>query len=153
MNKPHALVLTVAVSLGLCGCSAFGGPKQPKLDLSTPESAVVSFTKAAAGGHVDLAMKCVHPEGHDYQDIHDVLTAPPGSHRYEARAMFEAIDPDIPMPIVKMTKEAERVVVVWRVTFKRAFKTKKGIAFGKGSTFDFDANLKRSGDQWLIYGL
>jgi len=84
----------------------------------------VSFTKAATRGDVYLAMKCVHPEGHNYQDTHDVLTATPGSRRYEARAMFEAIDPDIPMPIVKMTREAGRVVVVWRVTFKRAFQTK-----------------------------
>jgi hypothetical protein len=56
------------------------------------------------------------------------------------------------MPIVQVADEAGRVAITWRVTFKRAFKM-KGVVFEKGETYDFDANLQKSGDQWLIYGL
>jgi hypothetical protein len=97
-------------------------------------------------------MKCVHPEGHDYQDIRDVLTSTPGSKLYEMRVMFDAVDANVAMPIVEVVEEAGGIAVTWRVTFKRAFKV-NGDAVEQGATYDLDANLRKSGDQWLIYGL
>jgi len=67
--------------------------QEAKVNLSTPESTVVGFTKAAAEGNAKLAQSYFLPGGVDYQDIWKTLTAEPGTPRYAARVTLEAVDP------------------------------------------------------------
>ena len=82
-------------------------------------------------------------------DVKEVLTATPSSREYPGRVMLESVDPDAPMPIVSKGETSRGVMVVWRVTFRRGFEI-QGFTVEPGTTYDFDATLKRSGDQWLI---
>jgi len=121
-------------------------------DRSTPEATVVSFTQAAARGEKCAALACFLPGGTDFEDIREVLNATPWSSRCQMKQMLESLDTDAPMPIVSKEETPRGAKVVWRVTFKEEFKTKKGLVFEPGMTHDLDATLKRHGDRWLIDG-
>ena len=54
----------LTIVLLLAGC-AKKGSKESEVDLSTPEAAVISFTKAAASSDIDSALACVLPEARD----------------------------------------------------------------------------------------
>jgi hypothetical protein len=113
---------------------------------------VITFTRAAARGDVDLAQRCFLPGGVDYDDIRETLTATPSSPRYGGKIMIDSLDPDAPMPIVSKRETEYGLRVVWRVRFERDFRTEEGGGhiFKAGSTYDFDATLKKSGEEWLI---
>ncbi len=136
----------------LCGCSCPSTRKPSVADLSTPEATVVSFTKAAARGDADAALACCLPGGLDYGDVKKALASAPDD---DFRRLLESVDPEAPMPIVSQKTEGEKLAVVWRVTFKRDFRTQEGggLTFKTGSTYDLDASLQKSGDDWLIDGI
>jgi len=142
----------ITMVTALCGCSLLTDNKQAAVDLSTPETTVVSFTKAAACGDSETALACCLPGGLDYDDVRKCLATSPDD---EFKRMLESIDLDAPMSVISKKKEEDKVVVVWRVTFKRDFRTMEGggQTFKVGSTFDLDASLKKSEDQWLIDGI
>ena len=123
--------------------------QRPKANLSTPESTVVGFTKAAAEGNAKLAHSYFLPGGIDYQDVWETLTAKPGTPRYKGRVMMEAVDPNRPMT-VKSQKETEHgLEVVWQVTFRRGFEI-EGHKVQAGTQHDLDATLKKTEKGWLI---
>ncbi|MHC4456320.1 MAG: hypothetical protein ACYS0I_04345 [Planctomycetota bacterium] len=120
-----------------------------KVNLSTPESTVISFTKAASTGKAELAQSCFLPGGVDYEDIKKALTAEPSSQLYPARVMMEAVDEKEPITVVSKKKTPYGLEVVWQVTFKNSF-TIEGHTVHPGDTYNFDATLKKSGNYWLI---
>lgn len=146
MSCGAAFLLAAACAWGQTAAAS----SSPKPDLSSPEATVISFTKAAARGETKLVQACFLPGGEDYDDIRKVMEATPGTPAYDMKAMLAALDLERSMPIVEKKQSAHGTKVVWRVTFKREFKPNKGPAFKAGSTYDFDATLKRSGNQWLI---
>ena len=152
MNPIERFILTLAVVAFVCGCSQPTGDKPASLDVSTPEATVISFTKAAARGDADAALACCLPGGLDYDDVKKCLAASPDD---EFKSMIESIDLDASMPIISKKKEGDKIAVVWRVTFKRDFRTEEGggQTFKAGSTFDLDASVKKSGEVWLIDGI
>jgi len=132
----------------LVGCAH---SHQARVDLSTPASTVIGFTKAAAEGNAQLAQSYFLPGGIDYQDIWDTLTAKPGTPRYPARVMMESIDPNGPM-VVKSQKETEHGLgVVWQVRFRRGFEIERH-RVEPGTQHDLDATLKKTEQGWLING-
>jgi hypothetical protein len=134
------------LALSLFGCAT----RTPApVDFSSPETTVVGFTHAAALGRARLAQSYFVPGGVDYGDIWEVLTAPPGSPRYPARIMLESIDARAPIEVVSEERAANRLKVVWRVTFRRDFEI-QGQEVLAGSTYDLDATLQQVGDRWLI---
>jgi hypothetical protein len=150
-NTRRAAVLSISVAMltarVLCVASE---AQEVRPGLRSPEDTVISFTRAAAQGKVDLAQACFLPGGVDYKDIRKVLEAKPGSPSYEMKLMLESLDLAVPMPIVSKNDSEHGTKVVWRVTFKKAFKPSKGPAFEPGATYDLDATLKKSGKLWLI---
>jgi beta-lactamase regulating signal transducer with metallopeptidase domain len=120
-----------------------------KPDLTSPESVVVGFTKAAALGNAKLARAYFLPEGEDYDDIWKTLTAEPGQSEYAGRIMMQAVDPGAPMPILSKEGPDDRLKVIWRVTFAKGFEI-EGKTFQTGSTYDFDATLRKTDKGWLI---
>ena len=128
------------------------GPVNAEIDrqLRSPEATVIRFTRAAARGQTEDAQACFLPGGVDYVDIQKVLEAKPGSSRYEMKQMLESVDLDVAMPIVAKQPTEQGTKIIWRVTFKREFKPSKGPVFKPGTTYDFDATLKRPEDRWLI---
>ncbi len=153
MTKTTLAVVVIALAAGLCSCALTGASRTGRLDLSSPDATVISFTKAAAGGDVDAAQACFLPDGIDYKDVRRVLTAEPSSPEYPGRLMFEAIDPDALMPIISMEETEEGLAIVWRVTFKRDVQAEGQTVIETGDTFDFDGTLRKSGDKWLFYSL
>jgi len=152
MKSMLACLSAVVLAL-VSGCRCAAPAETVQLDLSSPEATVVSFTKAAALGQVKQAQACFLPGGVDYHDTRKVLTAIPGSPRYQMKQMLLSIDADAPMPIIASETTSDGTKVVWRVTFRRRFETKKGLTFEPGATYDFDAMLKQSGTKWLIDNL
>ena len=143
--KTKCSVLLAFIGL-LVGCAH---SQKAKLDLSTPESTVIGFTKAAAEGNATLARSYFLPGGVDYQDIWETLTAEPGTPRYPARVMLASVDTGRPMRI-KSQKETEHgLKVIWQVTFRKGFEV-KGRKVEAGTDYDFDATLKRTEKGWLI---
>lgn len=137
----------LVVLLGLlAGCAQV---QETKVDLSTPESTVAGFTKAAAEGRARLAQSYFLPGGVDYQDIWDTLTAEPGTPRYDGRMMLEAIDPGRPIAVKSRAETGSGLKVVWQVTFRRGFEI-KGQKVEAGTQFDLDATLKKTERGWLI---
>jgi hypothetical protein len=134
----------------LLGCHSVATRGADPIDLSSPEATVVSFTKAAARGQDDLAQSCFLPGGVDYEDIREVLTATPGSYGHEMKQMLQSIDVDVAMPIIATEKFLDGTKVIWQVTFRHRFETRKGFVFEPGTTYDFDAILKLSEGKWLI---
>lgn len=141
-----ALLLAAACAWGQIAAAS----STQKPDLSSPEATVISFTKAAARGETKLVQACFLPGGEDYDDIRKVMEATPGTPAYDMKAMLATLDLERTMPIVEKKETEHGTKVVWRVTFKREFKPNKGPVFKAGATYDFDATLKKSGDQWLI---
>ncbi|MBA7603106.1 hypothetical protein ES703_10210 [subsurface metagenome] len=127
------------------------GKKLAELDLSSPASTVISFTKAAAAGDVELALACFAPDSHDYEDAKELLT---GAETNPLRMMLDAVDPDARIIIVsmEMAEEGTRCSIKWRMVLKRGF-TIEGQTFKAGETFDLDGNVKKVGDRWLIVGI
>ena len=126
----------------------------PKIKIDTPENTVIGFTRAAASGDIKTAMAYMLPGGVDYEDIHEILTAQPSSSaKYQFRQLLEAVDPNIPVKIVSQQEKGDYMKVVWLLTFKRTVKLgkePKEMVFKPGSTFEFDATLKRTEQGWLI---
>ena len=148
MKKLFLWLLVFVLAVVFIGCVQNEGEKV-KVNLSTPESTVISFTKAAATGNAELAQSCFLPGGEDYEDMKEVLTAEPSSGDYPMRVAMEAIDEKEPIIIVSKKETPYGLKVVWQVTFKKGF-TIEGHTIHPGDTYDFDATLKKSGDHWLI---
>ena len=142
----QTMFLAIAVASGQAST-----PKQGvEADLSSPEATVLSFTRAAARGQTDLAQACFLPDGVDYGDIRAILASKPGAPEYEMKQMLQSLDVTAGMPIISRKETKNGTAIVWRVTFKRDFIPTNGPAFKSGSTYDFDATLKKSGNSWLI---
>jgi hypothetical protein len=143
--KTQCTVAIVLIGLAV-GCAH---SQKATPNLSTPESTIIGFTKAAAEGHAKLAQSYFLPGGIDYQDVWETLTAKPGTPRYSGRVMMEAVDPSRPMT-VKSKKETEHgLKVVWQVTFRRGFEV-DGKKVEAGTQYDLDATLKKTEKGWLI---
>jgi beta-lactamase regulating signal transducer with metallopeptidase domain/HEAT repeat protein len=125
------------------------GELEPEVDLSSVEATVISFTKAAAVGDVDLALACFASDSHDYEDMKTILT---GEATNPFRMLLESIDTEKPITIVEKDEKDGRCSVVWKVTFKRDV-TIEGQTFRAGDTFDLDGNLKEVEGRWLIEGI
>jgi RNA polymerase sigma factor (sigma-70 family) len=128
----------------------------PKLDLSSPEATVRSFTKAMVSGNAEAVMACMLPGGTDYEDMQEMLNAsaddPEQRDEYQGRLWLQSLDPDAEMPITSL-KETERgVEIAWQVTFKKDA-TIEGLTFRAGDTFELDGTLQKSGDVWLVDGI
>jgi hypothetical protein len=129
---------------------------QQSLNLSSPQATVTSFTKAAATGNAGLARACFSPQGVDYDDIWEVLTAAPSSRVYPMRELLESVDADKPMPIISQEPKVNGLGVAWRVTFKKPFTIQEGGSeqtFQPGDTFVLDGSLVKEGENWLFYGM
>jgi len=123
--------------------------QQDKLDLSSPEGTVKSFTRMFVEGDVDSVLACFLPGGTDYEDIEEVLAAAPDDSEYGFKLLFQSLDPDAEMPIVEMEETLAGTNVVWLVTFKRDFSI-QGTDFPAGSQMDLDATLVECDGKWLI---
>lgn len=126
------------------------------LDLSSPEAAVRSFTRAIVSGNAEAVMACMLPGGTDYEDMQEILNADPDDpdqrSEYEMKLWLQSLDPDAEMPVTS-TKETDRgTEIAWQVTFKKDV-TAGDRTFRAGDTFELDARLRRSGDSWLIDGM
>jgi RNA polymerase sigma factor (sigma-70 family) len=128
----------------------------PHPDLSSPQATARSFTKAIIRGDRDAVMACMLPGGTDFEDVQELLNAPPDDpdrrSEYQMKLWFQALDPDAEMPIVSSEETERGTSVLWRVTFKHDF-TVEGHTFRAGETYDLDATLRQSGDSWLIDGI
>ncbi|KPK83437.1 MAG: hypothetical protein AMJ81_08295 [Phycisphaerae bacterium SM23_33] len=122
------------------------------VDLSTPEAAVTSWTKAVATGKKGRALACMLPGGVDYDDVERILSADPSSRAYFIKQMWEAIDPGKPVRILRREQGGGRVTITWQVRFKREVSI-RGRTFKSGDTFELDATLKQRGGDWLIDGI
>ena len=123
--------------------------QQDKLDLSSPEGTVKSFTRMFVEGDVDSVLACFLPGGTDYEDIEEVLAAAPDDSEYGFKLLFQSLDPDAEMPIVEMEETLTGTNVVWLVTFKRDFSI-QGTDFPAGSQMNLDATLVEHEGKWLI---
>jgi RNA polymerase sigma factor (sigma-70 family) len=133
--------------------SKTGKEEKPRLDLSTPEAAVRSFTKAIVSGDVEPIMACFLPGGTDFADMQEILNASPDDPKqrgeYEMKLWLQSLDPDAEMPIIETIEDEGAMKVTWQVTFKKDV-TAHGQTFRAGDTYNLDATLRRSGDSWLI---
>lgn len=143
--KTQCAVAIVLIGLAV-GC-AHSQKAMP--NLSTPESTVIGFTKAAAEGNAKLAQSYFLPGGIDYQDVWETLTAKPGTPRYPGRVMMEAVDPSRPMTVKSQKKTEHGLKVVWQVTFRKGFEV-EGKKVEAGTQYDLDATLKKTEKGWLI---
>ena len=123
--------------------------QKAKLNLSTPESTLIGFTKAAAEGNAKLAQSYFLPGGIDYQDIWETLTATPGTPRYPARVMLESVDSTRPMEVKSKKQTKHGLKLIWQVTFRNGFEA-DGRKVEAGTQYDFDATLKKTEKGWLI---
>jgi RNA polymerase sigma factor (sigma-70 family) len=127
-----------------------------KPDLSSPEAAVRSFTRAFASGDAEAVMACMLPGGTDYEDIQKILNADPDNpdqrDSYEMKLWLEALDPDAEMPIVEVNEGPHGTSVTWQVTYKKDV-TVAGQTFHAGDTFNLDATLCQVDGSWLIDGI
>jgi RNA polymerase sigma factor (sigma-70 family) len=126
--------------------------EEDKIDLSSPEATVRSFTRAIASGDAEAVLQCMLPGGIDYEDIQEILYAEPGDREYEARAWFESLDPDADMPVLSVKEEERGTGVAWEVTFKRDCVVGRH-TFSAGDTMELDATLQESDGKWLIDGI
>ena len=138
--------MALAMAALLMGCAH--SPKGT-VKLSTPESTITGFMKAAAQGDAALAQSYFLPGGVDYQDIVDTLKAKPGTPRYAARAMMESVDISKPIKLKSKNETEHGLRAVWEVTFGTAFEV-DGRRVEAGTHYDFDATLKKTDQGWLI---
>jgi prepilin-type processing-associated H-X9-DG protein len=92
--------------------------KISELNLNSPESTVITFTKAAARGDVAVAMACVAEDSHDREDIKATLTRSDNPF-YK---LFKAIDIKKPVQIISKEMQDDVCSIAWKVTFKNGFK-------------------------------
>jgi hypothetical protein len=123
--------------------------QQDKIDLSSPEGTVRSFTKMFAEGDADSVLACFLPDGTDYRDTERILAAGPGDPDYDAKLWLQSFDPDAEMPIVDIVQTPAGIKVVWLVTFKHDFEM-EGAVFQAGSQIELDATLVERDGKWLI---
>jgi hypothetical protein len=127
-----------------------------RLDLSSPEATVRSFTKAMVSGDAESVLACFLPGGTDYEDIQKILHAKPDDpaqqDQYRMRLWLQSFDPDTQMPVISVQETEHGTEVAWQVTFKKDV-TMAGQTFRTGETFNLDATLRKSGDSWLIDGI
>lgn len=145
-----------AAGMQSVGREASSAVPQESPDLGSPQATVTSFTRAAATGNAELARACFSPQGVDYDDIWEVLTASPSSSVYPMRLLLEAVDENQPAPIISQEIKVNVVEVAWRVTFKKPFTIQEGGSqhtFQRGDTFVLDGSLVREGEDWLFYGM
>lgn len=128
----------------------------PRLDLSSPQAAVRSFTRAFASGDAQSVMACMLPGGTDYEDIQNILNASPDGpdqrDNYQMKLWLQALDPDAEMPIIEVKEGPRGREVTWQVTYRKDV-TLAGQTFRAGDTFNLDATLRKSDDSWLIDGI
>jgi RNA polymerase sigma factor (sigma-70 family) len=128
----------------------------PKLDLSSPEAAVRSFTKAFASGDAEAVMACMLPGGTDYEDVQEILNADPADpaqkSSYEMKLWLQSLDPDAEMPIIEITEDEGGTSVTWQVTYKQDV-TVGGQTFRAGDTYNLDASVRQVDGSWLIDGI
>ncbi len=130
-----------------------------RLDLSTPEATVRSFTKAIASGNAEAVMACFLPGGTDFGDMREILNADPADpdqrSEYDMKVWLQSLDPDAEMPIIETKEDGDALGVTWQVTFKKDVTVRAGggQTFRAGDTYNLDATVRRSGDSWLIDGL
>lgn len=133
--------------------SKTGKEEKPRLDMSTPEATVRSFTRAIVSGNAESVMACFLPGGTDFEDMQKILNANPDDPEqrgeYEMKLWLQSLDPDVEMPIVETVEGEDGMGVTWQITFKKDV-TAHGQTFRAGDTFNLDATLRRSGDSWLI---
>lgn len=122
---------------------------EDKIDLSSPEASVRSFTKAMASGDAEAALECMLPGGIDYEDTQEILYAEPGDREYDVKVWFQSLDPDADMPVLSIKEDARGTRVAWEVTFKREC-VMEGHTFYAGDTMELDATLQESDGKWLI---
>ncbi len=129
---------------------------RPPLDLSSPEAAVRSFTKAFASGDAETVMACMLPGGTDYEDVQKILNANPDDpeqrDEYEMRLWLQALDPDADMPIVESAESERGTSVTWQVTYKQDV-TVGGQTFRAGDAYNLDATLRQVDGSWRIDGI
>jgi RNA polymerase sigma factor (sigma-70 family) len=127
-----------------------------RLDLSSPEATVRSFTKAIVSGDAASVMACMLPGGTDHEDMQAILAAGPDDpqqgSQYQMKLLLQSLDADAEMPVIATEPTERGTSVTWQVTFKKDM-TEKGHTFRAGDTFELDATLRKSGDSWLIDGI
>ena len=130
-----------------------------RLDLSTPEATVRSFTKAIVSGNAESVMACFLPGGTDFEDMQEILNADPADPKqrseYEMKLWLQSLDPDAEMPIIETTEDRGRHGgdVAGDLQKGRDGEAGGGQTFRAGDTYNLDASLRQSGDSWLIDGL
>jgi len=131
--------------------------EKPRLDLSTPEATVRSFTRALASGDAASVMACFLLGGTDFEDMQAILNADPDDPKqrteYQMKLWLQSFDPDAEMPIVESIEDQGVMKLTWQVTFKKDATISEhgqGQTFRAGDTFNLDATLRKSGDSWLI---
>ncbi|MBN2456454.1 MAG: M48 family metalloprotease [Sedimentisphaerales bacterium] len=122
--------------------------KNSELNLNSPESTVIAFTKAAARGDAAVAMACVAEDSHDREDIKAGLTKIDNPFY----RLFKAIDKDSPVQIVSKEMHDDICSIAWKITLKESFSI-EGRTFEAGETFVLDGNLKKVDGNWLIVGI
>jgi hypothetical protein len=128
------------------------GVNVPLVDASSPEATIRGFMKAAVAGDVDRAMAYRLPGSRDLQDTRRAqlsreLPDDPGTR------LFVAIDPEAPVEIINVERQADTAVVVWRVKLAKPWimqEEGQSRTVSAGETFDLKGNLKKVGDAWLI---
>jgi len=129
--------------------------EEPGLDFSTPEAAVLSFTRAIISGDAEAMMACMLPGGIDHEDMQELLAAGPDDPKqkdeYEFKCLLQSLDPDAEMPVTLTEQTDQSVSASWQVVFKKDA-TLSGHTFRAGDPFELDASLRKSGDSWLIDG-
>jgi len=155
MNRAKTWLCVAALAAAVGACVSMSEQRKCAVDLSSPETTVVSFTKAAALGDIESALNCCLPGSYDYDDIKNALTASPSAPSYAFKQMLESVDRDAPIQIVSVEKNGDKATVIWRITFKRDVRMAEGggHTFKAGSTFDLDGTLRKSEDRWLIEGI
>ena len=123
--------------------------QQDKLELSSPEGTVRSFTRMFVEGDTDSVLACFLPDGTDYQDIKRILAAGPEDPVYDAKLWLQSFDSEAEMPIVSIEQTSAGTKVVWLVTIKSDF-VMEGTFFQAGSQIELDATLVERDGKWLI---
>lgn len=128
------------------------GPAAGRSDLSSPEATVKTFALAAATGDIRGALACIAIDSPDYHDTTKILDRPADARTNPMRVLLEATDTGAPITITKKDVSGDTCSIVWRVRLKGKVNL-KGTTLEPGSTFDWDARLKKVKDHWLIVGI
>jgi RNA polymerase sigma-70 factor (ECF subfamily) len=131
----------------------------PKLDLSSPEATVTSFTRLMAAGDDDAVLACFWPAGRDFEDIQEILYADPsdqsenGQFQFQMKLWLQSLDPDAEMPVLYTEPTADNGLrISWQVTLKTDF-TFPEHAFSAGETTELSGELIEIDGKWLFNSL